>query len=124
MFVTSTHAHITTWGIALILFIIALILHVKGNKVGFKVTQMILRVFYILVIITGGLLFIHNQSINPAMYGVKLLGGLLVLGFMEMILIRLSKGKRTGMFWILFIIFLLIVLYLGLKLPLGFHPFY
>ncbi|WP_018662424.1 YisL family protein [Heyndrickxia acidiproducens] len=120
---TNTDAHITTWAVALILFIVALFLHRARNQKGFKIVQMVLRVFYILIIVTGALLFFHNQSIDPALYGVKLLGGLLVVGFMEMLLLRLSKGKSTGVLWVLLIVFFIGVIYLGLKLPIGFHPF-
>jgi hypothetical protein len=49
--------------------------------------------------------------------------GLIVIGMMEMILIRSKKGKSTGGLWAVFVIAFLIVLYLGLSLPQGFHPF-
>ncbi|MED1202485.1 YisL family protein [Heyndrickxia acidicola] len=119
----NTDAHITTWVITLILFIVALFLHNSKNEKGFKIVHMVIRLFYILIIITGGLLFFNNQSLNPALYGVKMLVGLLVIAVMEMLLIRLKKGKGTGLFWVLFIILLLAVFYLGLRLPLGWHPF-
>lgn len=114
----TTHAHITTWVIAIILFIIAFALYKSGNQKGSKIVHMILRLFYILIIVTGAFLFFKYQSINPAMYGIKLLDGLLVIGMLEMILSRLKKGKGTGLFWLLFIIFFIVALYLGfVKLP-------
>ncbi|RDI47810.1 YisL family protein [Falsibacillus pallidus] len=121
---STTHAHITTWAIAIILFIVALSLHKSGNLKGFKIVQMILRVFYILIIITGILLYpFGNESANHALYGIKVLAGLLVISMFEMILIKISKGKNAGSFWVIFVIALALVLYLGLRLPLGFHPF-
>ncbi|KYC97212.1 YisL family protein [Heyndrickxia sporothermodurans] len=115
----TTHAHITTWVVAVILFVIALVLIKSGNAKGTKIVHMILRLFYILTIVTGAFLFFKFQSANPALYGIKLLGGLLVIGMMEMILSRMKKGKGTGLFWILLIIFFVGVLYLGfVKLPL------
>ncbi|GIN37937.1 MULTISPECIES: YisL family protein [Heyndrickxia] len=121
----TTHAHVTTWVIAIILFVIAFALYKSGNTKGSKIVHMILRLFYILVIITGGILFFKFQStFGPALYGMKLLGGLLVIGMMEMILTRIKKGKGTGLFWLLFIIFFVAVLYLGfVKLRMGLHPF-
>jgi hypothetical protein len=119
----DTHAHITTWVIAIILFIVALLLHKAGKEKGAKIVHMIVRLFYILVIITGALLFFNNQGINPALYGVKLLGGLIVVVLMEMILVRTVNKKSVGLFWVLLVIILLVVLYLGLRLPLGWHPF-
>ncbi|MDT9755381.1 YisL family protein [Heyndrickxia coagulans] len=121
---TRTDAHVTTWVIAILLFILALFLHRAGREKAFKTVQMVLRLFYILVIVTGALLFFHNQRLDPALYGLKLLGGILVIGMMEMITLRLAKRKRTGMLWVLLIIFFSAVLYLGLRLPMGWHPFY
>ncbi|MGE8205187.1 YisL family protein [Heyndrickxia sp. NPDC080065] len=115
----TTHAHITTWVVALILFFVALALYKSGNSKGSKIVHMILRLFYILIIVTGAFLFFKFQSIDPALYGIKMLDGLLVIGMLEMILVRLKKGKGTGLFWILMIIFFIIALYLGfVKLPL------
>ncbi|MEK5522323.1 MULTISPECIES: YisL family protein [Heyndrickxia] len=121
----TTHAHVTTWVIGIILFIIAAALYKSGKTKGAKIVNMILRLFYILIIITGGILFFKFQSAyGPALYGMKLLGGLLVIGMMEMVLSRMKKGKSSGIFWLLFIIFFAIVLYLGfVKLPMGLHPF-
>jgi hypothetical protein len=118
-----TDAHITTWVVALILFFVALGLHNRGNAKGFKIVHMILRVFYILVILTGGMLFAGHQTLDPALYGVKALFGIIVIGLFEMILVRLKKGKKTNILWAILFISILVVLYLGLKLPLGFHPF-
>lgn len=115
----NTHAHITTWVIAIILFFVAVGLHNAGKKKGMKVVHMILRLFYLLIILTGALLFWKHQGINPALYGIKGLVGIWVIGMFEMILVRLNKGKSTKMFWIQLIIALIIVLYLGLRLPLG-----
>lgn len=120
---SNTYAHITTWVIAIILFIVVLALHKAGNQKGSKIVHMVLRLFYLFVIITGGFLFFEYQSGDPALYGIKLLGGLLVIGMMEMVLVRGKKGKSTGLFWLLLIVFLLVTLFLGLKLPMGWHPF-
>ena len=49
--------------------------------------------------------------------------GILVIAFMEMVLVRTKKGKSTGMVWTLFVLAFLYVLYLGLSLPMGLHPF-
>ncbi len=118
-----THAHITTWAIAIILFFVAVGLHNAGKNKGMKVVHMILRLFYLLIILTGALLFWKHQGLNPALYGIKGLVGIWVIGMLEMILIRLKKGKNTKMFWILLVVALACVLYLGLKLPLGWDYF-
>ncbi|GIN19249.1 MAG TPA: DUF1516 domain-containing protein [Bacillus bacterium] len=117
----STHAHITTWAVALILFVVVLVLQKSGKQKGAKITQMILRVFYLLIIATGVLLFSKHQGYNPALYGIKFLGGIIVIGMMEMILVRTAKEKNTGVFWAVFIAALAVTFFLGLKLPLGWN---
>lgn len=112
-FLTSTtHLHVTTWVIALVLFFIAALAS-KPNK-G---VHMALRLMYILVIISGGALFINAEHNVP--YDIKVLFGILVIGFMEMILVRKKKGKPTTMFWALFAIVLVVTLYLGFSMGLG-----
>lgn len=117
-FLTSTtHLHITTWAIALILFFIAAL---SGKKL--KAVHMILRLMYILVIVTGLSLFLEWRDKIPESgmnYDMKVLFGILVIGFMEMVLVRKSKGKSVNMFWVLFGIVLLITLYLGLSMGIG-----
>ncbi|MFC9541730.1 YisL family protein [Lysinibacillus sp. NPDC056959] len=115
-FLTSqTHLHITTWVVAIVIFLIAALMGKQS-----KGLHMTLRLFYILIIITGGALFIKGMDYGMGMlYGFKFIGGILVIGMMEMVLVRQKKNKPTGMFWILFAVFLLITLFLGFKLPMG-----
>lgn len=115
-FLTSqTHLHITSWVVGIVIFLIAA---VSGKQS--KGLHMVLRLFYILIIITGGALFMAAMDFGQGMlYGFKFLGGILVIGMMEMVLVRQKKNKPTGMFWILFAVFLFITLYLGFKLPMG-----
>lgn len=110
---SSTHLHITTWVVAIVLFLIAA---AKPNK-GL---QMALRLLYILIIITGGALFIEAIDYGQGMdYGIKFILGILVIGMMEMVLVRKSKDKPTTVFWILFAVFLFLTLFYGFKLPMG-----
>jgi hypothetical protein len=116
-----THAHITAWVVALILFFVTVSLQ-RGNSPKARMMQMILRLFYLIIIGTGALL-LHSIASIPPLYIVKVLVGVWVIGTMEMILVRAAKGKSTNMFWIQFVIAFIVVLYLGLKLPLGFYLF-
>ena len=113
------HAHITTWVLALVLFFVALGLHKSGKARALKVVQMILRLFYLLIIITGVVIL---SKINiSSLYILKSILGIVVIGMMEMIIVRSVKGKKTTMFWLLFIVTFVLVLYLGfVKLPLTF----
>lgn len=118
---SSTHLHITTWVIALVLFFIAALSSKKLTGV-----HMGLRLMYILVIITGGLLFLEwrDKIAESGMnYDMKVLFGILVIGFMEMVLVRKGKGKPVNLFWILFAVVLLVTLYLGLSMGIGMNFF-
>ncbi len=109
-----THLHITSWGIAIILFIIAVILQSKQNDKAARITKMILRVFYLLVILTGIYLYV------PAtLYHIKSLAGILVIVLMEWVLAGYAKGKSTTIPWILLLIVFVFTVYLGLTLPMG-----
>lgn len=113
--------HITTWVIALVLFFIAALSKKKLTGV-----HMALRAMYILVIITGGSLFLEwrDKITESGMnYDMKVLFGILVIGFMEMVLVRKGKGKPVNLFWILFAVVLLVTLYLGLSMGIGMNFF-
>ena len=56
---------------------------------------MILRLFYILIIITGVALFIKGMDYGKGMlYGLKFLAGILVIGMMEMTLVKKKKENH------------------------------
>ncbi|PLT33835.1 YisL family protein [Bacillus sp. V5-8f] len=114
-----THMHITTWVVALILFFVAVSMNKGDNAKGFKIVHMILRLFYVLIILTGfGLI---GSAFD--VYALKAILGIIVIGMMEMILVRAKKGKSTGPLWAVFIVAFLAVVYMGLALPQGFQPF-
>ena len=117
-FLASTHLHITTWVIGIILFFVAVTM-TNGSK-GQKITHMVLRLFYVFIILTGVALFMLGMDSEMGMlYGFKLIGGVLIIGMMEMILVRMKKQKATTMFWVLLFVFLFITMFLGFKLPMG-----
>lgn len=117
-----THAHITSWVLLLILFFVVQGLSKAGKAKGQKIVHMITRLVYILIILTGGLLLFSISNIS-ILYIIKTLVGLWVISMVEMILVNQNKGKKTTSSWIQLIIALLIVIYLGFSLPLGFDLF-
>lgn len=121
-FLTSTtHLHVTTWVIGLILFFVAV-------KKPSTAVHMTLRLFYILIIISGGALYwkygMDLRADNGMMYDMKFMFAILLIGMMEMVLTRTQKGKSTTVVWALFVIFLLLTLFYGMKLPAGFLNFF
>ncbi|MFD0048815.1 YisL family protein [Actinomycetes bacterium NPDC127524] len=114
----TTHLHITTWVIAIILFFVSLSMYKSGNSKA-KALHMATRVFYILIILSGFQLIGSSFSY----YAGKLIMGIVVIALMEMTLVRAKKGKSTGIFTVIFVVAFLIILYMGLSMPQGLHPF-
>lgn len=113
-----THLHITTWVIAVILFFVTYFKYRNGAERGAKIIHMISRLFYILIILSGGMLIT-----NFSYYAGKMILGIIVIVFMEMTLVRAKKSKSVGIFMSLFIITLIAVIYMGFSMPQGFHFF-
>jgi hypothetical protein len=113
------HGHVTSWVLALILFIVAIFLLKAGKEKGAKIVQMILRVLYLLIIATGvGLLFMLDDI--GLLYILKAVVGIWVIGLFEMILSKVAQNRKTTTLWIQFVIAFLLVLYLGFdKLPMS-----
>ncbi|MDX8045763.1 YisL family protein [Gracilibacillus sp. S3-1-1] len=123
----TTHLHITAWVIGVILLLVSYAMYKSGNKAG-KILHMILRLDYLLIIITGVLLFTHYFSVYTGSAGilgeviVKMVAGLWMIGAMEMLLTKTSKAKPATGAWIQIVIAFVIVLVLGLgRLPIGFQ---
>ncbi|WP_416151208.1 YisL family protein [Salipaludibacillus sp. HK11] len=116
----STHPHIFTWVVAVILFIVAVVLFKNGMAKQMKIVHMVLRLFYILIIITGGILFFEFASIDHMMYGLKTVLGIVLIGFSEMVLVRMTKGKSTKGVLIGLVVSFIVILYLGFSMPIGF----
>lgn len=93
---STTHFHIFTWVVGIILFLVAAVM-ADGTK-GRKITHMIARLFYVLILISGVLLFVKYSSADAALYGVKFLLGLLTIGMMEMVLVRSEKEKAWALY--------------------------
>lgn len=116
-----THAHITTWVVAIILFFVANSLFKSGKVKPLKIVQMVLRLFYILIIVTGTIIATDVYQFSGEYIG-KIILGIITIGMMEMVLAKSKKGQPTRVFWILFFVALILTILLGLRLPLGFAP--
>ncbi|MEI4791029.1 YisL family protein [Bacillus sp. FJAT-53060] len=121
----GTHLHITAWVLGIILFFVAFALVGKNDK-GSKIVHMIVRVFYLLIIATGAELYVRTGMKIPGFQGEyigKMVLGILVIGLMELILVRKKKGKSVTGVFIGFIVIVIVTILLGLRLPIGFHIF-
>ena len=123
-FLASTHLHIFSWVVGIVLFLIA-----SQMKVGTRnrtIFHMSARVFYLFILASGAALFFKFQTLptnfpmpSQAVYGIKFTLGLLTLGLMEMVLVREKKGKNPKPFWIIWAILVFATIFLGFKLPVG-----
>ncbi|OEH91687.1 hypothetical protein BFG57_04650 [Bacillus solimangrovi] len=104
------HSHVTGWTITLILFIICAMKLRTGQPP--KALHMILRLMYIIVLVTGSHLLFAVWQMAP-MAIVKGLVGLWVISTMEMTLVRGTKGKPIKGSIIQFVIALILVFILG-----------
>jgi hypothetical protein len=92
-YVALLHAHVSSWSLGLLLFIAAVLLLWAGKAKGLKITHMILRLFYILILVTGvGLLFTVQFPLTHILKGIF---AFWLIYVMEMILVRGAKGKLT-----------------------------
>jgi uncharacterized membrane protein SirB2 len=117
-----THAHMTAWFLALVLFLVAFFLQKGGKAKGAKIVSMVLRVVYLLILATGIMLLFSPGGIGSDLtlqYIFKAVVGVWVIGSFEMILAKHAKKQRTTMFWISFVIAFALALYLGFSLPMG-----
>lgn len=110
----TTHMHITAWVIALVLFFVCAMAS-KPNKV----MHMILRVMYILLIITGGALVMKWRSDFGMIYDIKALFGILVIVFMELTLVKKQKGKPASVFLVLTLISIIATIFIGVTNGIG-----
>lgn len=115
------HLHITAWVIALILLFVSVSKYKSGN--GGKVPHMILRLFYLIIIFSGVMLFMSYAN-HTMELGLKAVIGIWVIVAMELIAVGTSKGKATKGAWIQFVIAFVLALILGFgRLPMGVQLF-
>ncbi|WP_371817588.1 DUF1516 family protein [Virgibacillus sp. MSJ-26] len=110
----NTHLHITAWVLALILLLVVVILHKQGKAKGAKITQMILRLDYLLILYSGGsLLGMFFSGPNVTMAIIKTLAGIWTIAAIEMVGIKTVKDKPAGGMWIQLVVALVVTLILG-----------
>lgn len=118
--------HITSWLLAFILLVIVVLLYKQGKEKVGKVLHMILRLDYLFILFTGGSLLGDYFSATIGHTGeliIKVIAGLWAIVAMEMVTVRVAKGRPTKAWWIHLIIAAVIAIFLGFfRLPLGVLP--
>ncbi|MCP3032011.1 YisL family protein [Halobacillus sp. A1] len=117
-----SHLHITSWVIAFVLVGLATTFTRSGNEKAAKISHMILRADYLLILYSGGSLFASYATYGPLII-IKVLVGLWVIAAMEMITIKFKKKKPVGVWWAQLLIAAIIAIVLGFGfLPMGILP--
>lgn len=94
------------WGVMVLLFILSLIFR------GQKITVMLLRLTYLLMLGTGIGLLIGFKF--PLLFVIKGVLALLLFGVMEMIVGKAQRGDRAvPLLWVLFVILIVLIPAIG-----------
>ncbi|MBB6451128.1 hypothetical protein HNR44_003122 [Geomicrobium halophilum] len=112
-----TLPHLLSITSTLLLFILVHYLYFKRRAKIAVVLHQLLRVSYLLVIMSGILLLPQMPVTFARLF--KLLSGIIVMGFMEIVLMHRVKGDLSKVHWIIFGVVLGLTIVVGLALPLG-----
>lgn len=105
------HTHASSWFITLALFALSYAFLKGGKAKPQKITQMILRLFYIIMLVSGvGMLIVYRF---PLVLVIKGILAIVLIGIMEMIITRGGKGQSISKYWLPFFIALALVLLIG-----------
>lgn len=104
-------SHAGSWFFTILLFAISYALFRKGRMKPQKITHMILRVFFIIMIISGIGMVVALQL--PVAFILKGVLAFILIALMELILTRSVKGKETKVYWLPSAGVLLLVLLIG-----------
>lgn len=116
------YVHLISWVTIVVLTVTALAIYSKSTK-GFTILQMVNRIFYILVILSGVMMVQYSVEQSWILAIFKILMGIIVIGVVEMLLSYRKQQKPTGMFLMIFIIVVVITVSLGFYLSGGYPLF-
>lgn len=100
--------HSGSWGILIILFLISVIFPKQ------KISLMLQRLFYLVMLVTG--VWMLTLMHFPKQYDIKGILALILMATMELIVANRSRGRRTIIAWILFVVLLIVILLLAYKI--------
>ncbi|KMM36338.1 DUF1516 family protein [Guptibacillus hwajinpoensis] len=101
-------SHAGSWAILVLLLVVSYFAPKQ------KITPMIQRLFYLIMIISGvGMLVMLGF---PLLYVFKGILAIMLIGFMEVIVGRRKRSESTKKFWIGAIVLLLVILAIGYNL--------
>ncbi|MCA0969626.1 YisL family protein [Halobacillus litoralis] len=116
------HLHITSWVLALVLVGLVTTFYRSEKKKAAKISHMILRVLYLVILFSGGWLFASYANYEVLLF-IKVLAGIWVIASMELVSIKLKKSEPAGTWWLSLTVAAIVAIILGWGfLPLGILP--
>ncbi|WP_100404951.1 DUF1516 family protein [Bacillus solitudinis] len=107
-------SHTGSWAFLLIFFLISYFLYKGGKAKGAKIVHMVLRLFYIIMLVSGAGLLIGYGF--PLLFIFKAVLALILMYAMEMILVGTKKrtlGTKATMYWIMLAATAIVVVVIG-----------
>lgn len=121
--ISQTYTHMTSWFILLFLYFFVLIMY-KGTK-GRKITHMLVRIMYIVVMITGGsLYYVMMHSDHWLAYILKLSAGILFILLAEITIVKANKNKKFQIPFLASLAMIVFMMFMGYYLPMGMDMFH
>lgn len=121
--ISQTYTHMTAWFLLLFLYFFVLIMY-KGTK-GRKITHYVVRIMYIIVLITGGALYyIMMHSDHWLAYIIKAISGIIFIICAEITIVRANKGKKFLVPLSISVALIAFMMFMGYYLPMGMDMFH
>lgn len=119
------HMHIASWALLIILFFAAYFnfSEKQGASPYFKPIHMVLRLFMLLVLISGFWVWIQSFSSDNAgghmLLTLKMICGVAVVALMEVTITKRKKGQPShSLLWTTIVVIILTII-IGIILPMG-----
>jgi len=106
--------HEGSWAFVAILFLVTVLLLKNSSKKFATISHMILRLFYVLMLLSGLSMIIAFDF--PLFYTLKGILALVMVGFMEICCARMKRNTSYFFTFILSIILLIVVLLMGFRI--------
>ncbi|KYG34412.1 DUF1516 family protein [Alkalihalobacillus trypoxylicola] len=105
--------HQSSWIFIVILFLTSYILYSKQKVKAGDLTQFALRLFFIVMVISGGVL-VTAYNFHP-FYVTKGVIALIMMGIMESSNVRRKKGTKSILLFLVGIVLLIVIILMGLR---------
>ncbi|MCM2675393.1 DUF1516 family protein [Alkalicoccobacillus plakortidis] len=115
-------SHAGSWAFLLLFFLAAYFLFRFGKPKASKIIYMIVRLFYIIMLVSGIGMLVFNLNASADIgnfvsgnisFLIKGLLAIMLIGIMEVIMGKTKRRETTGSLWIVFVVLMVAVVALG-----------